>query len=460
MRALVHGLAVAGESTVRALQRRGWTVTVSDDRDDEAVIGRAAELGLELIVAPAHALLDEVDLFVPSPGVPESHGLVAAAHRRGVPIASEIELAYRWEQERPDGPRPMLAVTGTDGKTTTTLLMVEMLEAAGLRAVAAGNTDVPLVDAIETEVDVFVVECTSFRLTWTQRFRAEAAVWLNLAEDHLDWHDSLSTYIAAKARIFELQAPTDVAIGLVSDPVVMEHLSNAPARRCTFGATGADYHVAGGRLVGPHGEIAEVARMRRSLPHDLTNALAAAAAVLETGLATTEHVARALATFTGPRHRIEHIATTGSGERGRVQWYDDSKATTPHAASVALRGFDPVVLLAGGRNKGLDFAPMVDEAHRLRAVVAVGEAAEQIRAAFAGHVPVATAHSMADAVATAAGFAHPGDTVLLSPGCASWDWYPSGGYAARGDAFRAAVLDLPGASVPETLVPIDRQESP
>ncbi|CAN5548674.1 UDP-N-acetylmuramoyl-L-alanine--D-glutamate ligase [soil metagenome] len=437
MHALVHGLAVAGISTVRALQRRGWSVSVSDDRHDASLIDVAAELGVPIVTAPEHVdpLLEGVDLVVPAPGVPEWHWLVDAAQRRGIALASEIELAYRWEQEREGGPRPMLAVTGTDGKTTTTLLMVEMLAAAGLRSVAAGNTEVPLVDAIETDVDVFVVECTSFRLAWTSRFRADAAVWLNLAPDHLDWHRSIDTYTDAKARIFELQTPDDVAIGAVADPVVAARLAAAPARRRTFGLAGADYRVDDGRLVGPAGPITEVASMRRALPHDLTNALAAAAAVLETGLAAPADVARALATFAGPPHRIEHVATIGD-----VQWFDDSKATTPHAASVAIRAFEQVVLIAGGRNKGLDLSPMAAEADRVRAVVAIGEAADDVARVFAGRTTVTRAASMDEAVAAAADLARPGQTVLLSPGCASWDWYPTGGYAARGDHFRSAVL--------------------
>jgi UDP-N-acetylmuramoylalanine--D-glutamate ligase len=444
--ALVHGLAVAGVSTVRALTRRGWSVTVSDDRRNSDLADLAAELGVPIVMAPENAepLLGGVDLLVPAPGVPEWHPVVEAAQRRGIELASEIELAYRWEQERPQGPRPMLAVTGTDGKTTTTLLMVEMLDAAGLRAVAAGNTEVPLVDAIDTDVDVLVVECTSFRLAWTSRFRADAAVWLNLAPDHLDWHRSIETYTGAKARIFELQHPDDVAIGAVADAVVAERLAAAPARRRTFGLTAADYRVEGDWLVGPDGPITDVASMRRSLAHDITNALAAAAAVLETGLATPADVARALTRFAGPPHRIEHVATIDD-----VQWFDDSKATTPHAASVAIRAFDHVVLIAGGRNKGLDLSPMAAEARRIRAVIAIGEAADDVARAFEGRTTVTRAATMPEAVAAAAHAARAGDTVLLSPGCASWDWYPTGGYAERGDHFRSTVLS--SAS--------DRQES-
>lgn len=452
MTALVHGLAITGASTVRALQRHGHEVVVSDDRIDDAKRALAADLGLELTTPPADlaGFVDGFELVSPAPGVPETHPLVRAAIDAGVPLLSEIELGYLWEQERPGGPRPMLAITGTDGKTTTTELTVAILRSAGLRTAALGNTDVPLVDAVdavgEAELDAFVVECTSFRLTWTQRFRADAAAWLNLAPDHLNWHASMDTYEAAKARIFELQRPDDVAIGFVGDPVVMRRLGTAPGRHVTFGARDADYHVADGRLVGPGGPIAEVAAMRRSLPHDITNALAASALVIETGLAGPDAIAEALATFEAPRHRLEPVR-----EIAGVTYYNDSKATTPHAASVAIRAFESLVLIAGGSRKGVDLSPMGAEVHRVRAVVAIGEAAPDVRGVFEGRTEVVDATSMADAVAAAAALARPGDAVVLSPGCASFDWYS--GYPARGDDFVRCVGELARSAPPLATTP-------
>jgi UDP-N-acetylmuramoylalanine--D-glutamate ligase len=326
-------------------------------------------------------------------------------------------------------------------------MAVEMLAAGGVRAVAAGNTDVPFVEAVDhDEYDAFVVECASFRLAWTEQFRADAAAWLNLAEDHLNWHSSLASYEGAKARIFSQQRPTDVAIGFAGDPVVMAHLRVAPGRRRTFGLEAADYRVEGSaaraQLVGPTGPLAPVSSLRRSLPHDLTNGLAAAALVLEAGLVTPAAVATALAGFTGPPHRIELV-----GDAGGVRWYDDSKATTPHAATAAIRAFDRVVLIAGGQNKGLDLSPMAAEPGRIRCVVAIGEAADDVVAAFAGAVPVTTASSMPEAVDRAARAARRGDVVLLSPGCASFDWYPDGGYPARGDDFTRLVRERLGEPV-------------
>ncbi len=434
MRALVHGLAITGASTVRALQRRGYTVAATDDTIDATKLDRAAELGIEVTPLPddVGAFVEGFDLVSPAPGVPERHPLIIAASAADIPVMSEIELAYRWEQQRPGGPRPILAITGTDGKTTTTELTVAILRSAGVRTEALGNTDVPLVDALDEDLDAFVVECTSFRLAWTQQFRADAAVWLNLAPDHLNWHVSMDTYEAAKARIFELQSSNDAAIGFADDPVVMRHLDRAPGRRRTFAASDADYHLDGTSLMSPDGPIADTAVMRRRLPHDITNALAASALVLETGLATPDAIAEALATFEAPEHRLESIGTADG-----IDWFNDSKATTPHAAATAIRGFDSLVLIAGGSRKGVDLSPMAAEPHRVRAVVAIGEAAPDIHAIFDHVTNVIDANSMEHAVELAAAAAHHGDAVVLSPGCASFDWYT--GYPARGDDFRRLV---------------------
>ncbi|HEX3087132.1 MAG TPA: UDP-N-acetylmuramoyl-L-alanine--D-glutamate ligase, partial [Ilumatobacteraceae bacterium] len=334
------------------------------------------------------------------------------------------------------GPRPMLAVTGTDGKTTTTMMAAAMLRCAGLKVAAAGNTELPLIAALDTDVDAFVVECSSFRLNWIEHFRSEASVWLNLAPDHQNWHVSMEAYEQAKARMWKNNRPGDVAVGFAADPIVMRNLVVAPGRRLTFGTDTADYRLVGSSLTGPSGVFADRSSMTRDLPHDVSNALAAAAISIESGLADGAAVAEALATFEHPPHRIEPL-----GEFGGARWYNDSKATTPHAVITAIRGFDDVVLLAGGRNKGLDLASIAAEHERVKAVVALGEAAPIIRAAFVQWCPVVEVSSMQSAVSTAAALAGPGDTVLLSPGCASFDWYPDGGYPARGDDFKQQVHD-------------------
>jgi len=442
--ALVYGIALSGDALARQLVARGWRVVVADDAPTSDKRLLAAAVGAELIERPDDSaiatLVRDADIVCPAPGVPETHTVVAAAMAAGTPLRTEIDLAYVWEQQRAGGPRPMLAVTGTDGKTTTTMLTAHLLDTAGHRAAAVGNTEVPLAAALDEPVDVFAVECSSFRLNWIDSFRAEASVWLNLAPDHLNWHRSLESYEAAKARMWAHRRPTDVAIGYAADPIVMRNLRAAGGVTRTFGAPDADYRREGDVLVGPMGAIASVAAMKRALPHDITNSLAAAALVLESRLVGVDAIEPGLSTFVHPPHRIEPIL-----ELDGVRWFNDSKATTPHAALTAIRGFDRVVLLAGGRNKGLDLGVLARAADRMRGVVAFGEAGPEVEAALRDRVTVVTARSMHDAVRAAADLAQPGDAVLLSPACASFDAYAN--YGERGDDFAAEVrsLDVDGA---------------
>ena len=438
--ALVYGMAITGQAVAAALHDRGVQVLVADDVATDAKIAAAAEVGSELVEHPDAATLDSLvaraDIVCPAPGIAETHPVIEAALRLGKPIRSELDLAYEWEQQRGGGPRPMLAVTGTDGKTTTTMMAAAMLRCAGLKVAAVGNTELPLIAALDTDVDAFVVECSSFRLNWIDHFRSEASVWLNLAPDHQNWHVSMAAYEHAKTRMWQHNRPSDIAVGYAADPVVMRNLVAVAGRKLTFGTDTADYRLVGSQLTGPSGPFAERGTMTRDLPHDVSNALAAAAIAIESGLASGQAVAEALATFEHPPHRIEPV-----GEFAGARWYNDSKATTPHASITAIRGFTNVVLLAGGRNKGLDLASMAGEHERVKAVVALGESAPIIREAFAAWCPVVEVTTMSAAVAAAARFAVAGDTVLLSPACASFDWYPDGGYPARGDDFKRLVHD-------------------
>lgn len=343
-------------------------------------------------------------------------------------VRGEVELASRWSI------CPLVAVTGTNGKTTVTSLIADMLVASGIPSIAAGNIGLPLSDAVANEdLRVVVAEVSSFQLAFAESFRPVVAVWLNLAPDHLDWHGDTDAYIAAKARIWANQGPGDVAVVNADDPVVMAQAARAPSRIVTFGLEPdrAQYTIVNGRLRGPDGPLADVSTLGRAMPHDLGNALAASAAAIAAG-ANTAGVQAALAAFALPPHRLTLVAYAGG-----VRWYDDSKATNPHATVAAVGGFDSVVLLAGGRNKGLDLTALAEVAGKVRAVVAIGEAAPQVAAAFDGLCPVWVAESMKEAVTLAANAAQPGDAVLLSPGCASFDWYRS--YAERGDDFAAAV---------------------
>ncbi len=436
MKALVLGLGIAGEAAARRMAQRGWQVTVTEDRPSDVTRarGEAALTGVTVVEAPTgetlDGLVDAAEVVVPSPGVPVAHPGIARALQRGVPVWSEFELVSRW------GAAPMVAVTGTNGKTTVTTLVAAMLEASGLRTVAAGNNDIPLVDVVDEDLDVVVVEASSFRLEFTETFRPAVGVWLNLAEDHLDWHPSMADYVAAKARIWQAQQAGDLAVANIDDPVVMRYARQVRSRLTTFGLDRGDWRVEAGQLAGPDGAIVPVEALWRSLPHDCTNALAAAAAALAAG-ASVEGVRRALRDFRGLPHRLVLV-----GDDGAVRFYDDSKATDPHATVAAIRSFASSVLIAGGRNKGLDLSVLAQEAGRLRGVVAIGEATEEIVAAFDGVLTVRPAGSMDDAVAIARSLAEPGDAVLLSPACASFDWYRS--YGERGDDFARAVRALVG----------------
>ncbi len=448
-RHLVFGLGVTNAAVARALVRRGGEVVLADDDPSDAARELAVEFGVPLHDAPDEAglrtLLSAADVLVPAPLLGDLHPVVRLAAELGVPVRSEFDLAADWDD------RPVLAVTGTNGKTTVSELAAAMLERSGIACRAVGNLEVPLVEAVDDpEPEWFVVEASSFRLGHSARFAPRVAVWLNLTPDHLDRHAGLDAYRSAKARILEHQSAGDTAVLVLDDPVVAAAevrpgvrvvgvtSGGRPDRDVDTWAT-----VAGDRLVlVPSGgddeplDLLAVDELPRTHPHDVTNSLAAAAAALAAG-ATPGAVVAALRSTSPPPHRVEFVADVSG-----VRFVDDSKSTTPASTLAAISGFDSVVLVAGGRNKGLDLGVLAGAGDRVRAVVGIGESAGEVVAAFPGH-PTAVADSMADAVRLAAGLAAPGDTVLLSPGCASFDWYSS--YAERGDDFAAAVGRLVGA---------------
>jgi len=437
----VFGLAVAGRAVATSLRERGIEVVVGDDKLTQEHQTFAQSIGAHVVDiardGELQRVMKSVDVLSPAPGVPEKHDVIRCAQENGVSIQSEIEIAYRMEYLRSGGPRPMVAITGTDGKTTTTLMANAMLRAAGLHAEAVGNTEVPLIESLTTDAQAFAIECSSFRLEHTEQFRVPASAWLNIAPDHLDWHSSYQKYFDAKAKMWANCLPTDVVVAPIDDVNICAIARASAARVVTFGAGGGDYRVVNNDLFGPLGSIMSISRMKRSLPHDVTNALAAAAVCMESGLASAEHVAHALEHFENAPHRIQFVA-----EIDGVRWYNDSKATSPHAASVALRAFDSIVLIAGGKNKGLDLSQMACEPHRMRAVVAIGAAADDIAQAFSGVCTVEKADSMSAAVAHARQLSRTGDVVVLSPGCTSYDWYSN--YGERGEDFMNCVRELSG----------------
>ena len=417
MRVLVVGLAGTGMAVVDVARAAGDDVTVVEDRPTgdayRARAARAIAAGATVLEAPDPAMVADLaaraDLVVPSPGVHPDHPAIVQARAAGVPVRSEVDLAVERMRQRPHPPR-LVAVTGTNGKTTVTTLIAEMLAASGVRATAAGNIGRPLIEAVADDVEVVVAEVSSFQLELTTTaFAPDIAVLLNVAVDHLDWHGSRENYAAAKARLFAHQGPGDVLIVNADDPVAVELAATARSRVVPVTADGG--------------------------PHDVLNARAAAAAAAAAG-ARVGAIASTLERFEPLPHRVQLV-----GEIAGVQYYDDSKATNPHATASALRGFEHVVLIAGGRNKDLDLGSLGASATNLRAVVAIGESAGEVEAAFVGSgVVLVHAVSMRDAVHAAAAHATPGDVVLLSPACASFDWYDN--YAARGDDFVREVMVL------------------
>ena len=435
-RVSVFGLAITGVAAARALAVRGFEVVLSDDAITDEHQHLASELGCTIVPVVTQsdiaAFLDGVDVLIPAPGVAPHHRVIVEALARGVSVRTEIDIAYEWEQQRSGGPRPILGVTGTDGKTTTTMITAALLRGGGSSVGEVANTDLPFMAAIDQPFDAFVVECSSFRLQFTDTFRCDASVWLNLAPDHLDWHGSLESYTEAKSRLWAHSRTSDIVVAPVDNEMILESARATPARCVTFGLDAGDYKVSSGSLVSPLGVICSVDELWRSLPHDITNSLAAAALVIESGLSAVGEVAAPLHNFESAHHRIELI-----GHFDGSAWYDDSKATSPHAALTAIRSFECIVLIAGGRNKDLDLAQMATEPKRMAGVVAIGDDADAIRRAFEGVCVVRDAMSMDEAVALAHGMAKNGETVLLSPGCTSYDWYNN--YNERGDDFQDKV---------------------
>lgn len=438
---VVVGFGVTGRAVARAVTRAGRAVEVFDDTCSPEQTAAAAAIGVAIEKTPPAAelahRLEGAALVVPSPGVPPSHPIYGAALRAGVPVRSEIELGYQLLAER--GRPRLLAITGTNGKTTVTTLVTAALQASGVAAISAGNIGVPLIEAASSDADVCVAEVSSFQLEYTEDFRPRVSCWLNLSEDHLDWHPTLEHYSAAKSRIWVNQLAGDTAVVNADDPAVLAAASSVPAdvtiARYSALDSSADYRVEGGAIVGPDAtRIIDVSSLPRYLPHDVSNALAAAAVALSAG-ATVEGCRGALAGAPMLPHRVSLV-----GSADGVDWYDDSKATTPASVVAAVAGFRSVVLLAGGRNKGLNLGALASTVPPVKAVVAIGDSADEVAEAFEGKVPVTVVANMADAVTAAASYAEPGDSVLLSPGCASFDWY--GSYAERGDDFAELVRSM------------------
>ena len=430
-----------GRAVARALSARGAHVTVSDIKPAAALAGEIAALkGADVTIRVEHDAyrgIEEADLIVPSPGVPLDIPPLLRARSRGVPVVSEVEVAF-WIARC-----PIIAITGTKGKTTTTALIGDLLRDAGRNALVGGNIGRPLIALAETAQpdDLLVAEVSSFQLEGTDRFRPRVAVLLNLFPDHLDRHPTLDAYRAAKARLFVNQTTEDSAVVNRDDPEawqlrqltraeVMPYSTERPA------PDGADLSDGWLRVRSERACPADAVRLPG--PHNLGNVLAALAATHAAG-ASLGRAAETIAGFEGLEHRLETVATIGG-----VTFVNDSQATTPEAAIAALNAFEQrVVLIAGGRPKVHHFEQLAEVASRRRAsLIVLGEAADEIAAAAeaAGVRDVTRAADLREAVQMAVERVEPGEIVLLSPACASFDMFEN--MAARGRAFKALAREL------------------
>jgi UDP-N-acetylmuramoylalanine--D-glutamate ligase len=465
---VVIGLGITGQSAISLLARRGASITAVDSRDDaerQDLAERLVKDGVQVRLGPAEVgaganVPPGTGLVVTSPGLRPDTPLLARAVADRVEVIGDVELAWRLRPELPGGGRQRwLGVTGTNGKTTTVRMLAAMLAAAGHRSIAAGNVGVPILDVV-TDPDpypVVAVELSSFQLYWSTTIAPLAAVVLNVAAHHLDWHDDIQAYAAAKARIF---AAGTIAVCNADDPrtVAMADAAvsaAAASRRVAFrlGPPGqGELGVADGWLTDrafgaePAGtRLVAASAIRPAAPHNVADALAASALARAYG-DEPRSIAAGLAAFVPEPHRISLVT-----ELNGVAFIDDSKASNPAAAAASLASFPAIVWIAGGLFRGSDAdldAIVTAAAPRLRAVVLLGTDAARFSGALARHAPDVPVTELAgtdtgvmdQVVAQAAAAARRGDTVLLAPAAQSWDMFRD--YSARGEAFAAAVWRL------------------
>lgn len=446
---LVVGLGKSGVAAARFCAERGARVTVADAKKAAELSEATRSLeGLPIWFALGRhdpKLFDNAELIVASPGVPSDLPGIVAAKGRGVPVVGELELAVGAID------RPVVAVTGTNGKTTTTTLIGHLLRGAGLRPCVAGNIGTPLLDVLAdaAAADWVVLEVSSFQIETTPSLAPQIGIVLNVTPDHLDRHASFEAYVACKAQLLNQVASSGTGIYNAADEHVSSAVVGAACRLLPFDATGrlrlgaegqsAAWFGDGDLRVSVRGNDASrypLANVKLEGAHNRENMLAALAAAELCGAEPAE-LLPALESFTGLPHRMELV-----GEFRGVRYYDDSKGTNIGATIRAIEGFaEPIVLIAGGIGKGVDFAPLASLAKgRVKKAVLIGESAGALEAAFMGSAETSRASTMENAVAQAATAAEPGDVVLLSPACASFDMFRD--YAHRGESFAAAVREL------------------
>jgi UDP-N-acetylmuramoylalanine--D-glutamate ligase len=453
-RILVVGLARSGLATVRFLLRQGAVVSATDSREQpapEETLRALQDAGCRLCLGEhRHSDFLEADLIVISPGVPSDLGPLQVARSAGKTVVGEMELAWRFL------PCPVVAVTGSNGKTTTVTALGAMLDAAGIPHWVGGNIGRPLMDFLLEGLGpdrngrrVIVVEVSSFQLETIQSFRPWIAAWTNLSEDHLDRYPDLEAYAEAKFRIFENQTGQDWAIVPFRDAWLDSRRGRIRSKLLRFGTAEAgagdlpEIRLEAGRIVwrepgSTRDEGYETGRVRLRGVHNLENLMVALAAARLCG-AAPQAIQSVLDSFGGLEHRLEFVA-----QKDGVAFFNDSKATTVESVLRALESFaEPVLLLAGGKDKGLDFAPLREPLSRhVRRLFLFGEAAERMARELAGAAEIERVRDLDEAVRKAWKAARPGEVVLLSPACSSFDMFRD--YEERGNRFKRLVRDLLG----------------
>ena len=436
---LVLGLARTGRECARFLAQRGASVQVTDVRSEEELkqeMETLAALPIRYFLGGEDPdWLEGVDIIVPSPGVPAENVLLKEGSRRGIKILSEIEFACRFLRA------PLVAITGTNGKSTTTTLVGEMLKASGGKVFVGGNIGTPLIGFVGGDWEWGVVEVSSFQLEWIEEFRPRISVLLNLTEDHLDRYPNFRAYCHAKQRIFEAQAANDIAILSRDDRLVWEMRKRIRARVVSFGFSEVDdgVFVAAREMIWRDGSREEkfpLSRVKIQGVHNVENMMAAIAAAKSAGVSASA-IQKVLEEFPGLEHRLEFVR-----EKDGVRYYNDSKGTNVGAVVKSLASFsDPVILLAGGVDKGGDYGILRQEIRqKVRRLVLFGEAQEIIARALGDLTETVIVENLEAAVGDAFAHARAGEVVLLSPACSSFDMFRN--YAERGQVFKSLVQAL------------------
>ena len=436
---LVLGLARTGRECARFLAQRGASVQVTDVRSEEELkqeMETLAALPIRYFLGGEDPdWLEGVDIIVPSPGVPAENVLLKEGSRRGIKILSEIEFACRFLRA------PLVAITGTNGKSTTTTLVGEMLKASGAKVFVGGNIGTPLIGFVGGDWEWGVVEVSSFQLEWIEEFRPRISVLLNLTEDHLDRYPNFRAYCQAKQRIFEAQAANDIAILSRDDRLVWEMRKRIRARVVSFGFSEVDdgVFVAAREMIWRDGSREEkfpLSRVKIHGVHNVENMMAAIAAAKSAGVSASA-IQKVLEEFPGLEHRLEFVR-----EKDGVRYYNDSKGTNVGAVVKSLASFsDPVILLAGGVDKGGDYGILRQEIRqKVRRLVLFGEAQEIIARALGDLTETVIVENLEAAVGDAFAHARAGEVVLLSPACSSFDMFRN--YAERGQVFKSLVQAL------------------